>query len=160
MDTYQTLLEAVKFTGDAEACLLAPLTKAAGATDSAAIDMSGYGSVCFIIPLGAANDAGATIQVQVLQSDDAGTTSKALAGVRGAKISRLIIAGGGFATYNGLILITVRAEEMDVNDDYDWLECRLTVSAGDTWITGVIAARYRPNYEPVDNQTYSTDEVD
>lgn len=157
MDTYQTLLEAVKFTGDAEACLLAPYTKAAGPTDSAAIDMSGYGSVLFIIPLGAANDAAATIQAQILQSDDAGATSKPLAGVRGAKVSDLITAGGGFATYNGLILITVRAEEMDVNDGFDWLECRLTVSGADTWITGVIAARYRPNYEPVDNLTYATD---
>lgn len=160
MDTYQTLQEAVRFTGDTEGCLLAPYTKTAGATDSAAIDMSGYGSVLFIIQLGAANDAGATIQAEILQSDDAGATSKALAGVRGAKVSSLITAGGGFATYNGLILITVRAEEMDINDGYEWLECRLTVSAGDTWITGVIAGRDRPNYEPVDNLTYATDLVD
>lgn len=157
MDTYQTLLEAARFTGDAEACLLPVQTKAGGATDSAAIDMSGYGSVLFIVPLGAANAADTTITAEVLQSDDGGVTSKALAGVRGAKLSATITAGAGFATYNGLILITVRAEEMDINNGYEWLECRLTVSAQDTWITGVIAARYRPNYEPVDNFTYTTD---
>lgn len=159
-DFTKALYEALKWDGDAEACILAPQTLAAGATASAWISMAGFRTVLFVVQLGALNDAAATVDIVVEQAtDNAGTGAKALAGVRGAKAATQITAGAGFATGNRLVLMYVRAEEMDVNNAFAFLSCEITVSAGDTCLASVVAARGVPEYKPV-TDTYVTETVD
>jgi hypothetical protein len=150
MDFTKALYEALKLDGDAEDVILAPQTLAAGANDSAWISMAGFRSVLFIVQLGALNDAAATVDIVIEQAtDNAGTGAKALAGRRGAKAATQIVAGAGFATGNRLVLLYVRAEEMDVNNGFAFLNCEVTVSAGDTCLAAVVAARGVAEYKPV-----------
>ena len=144
------LYESLKLDGDAEDCILAPQTLAAGANDSAWISMAGYRNALFIVQLGALNDAAATVDIVIEQAtDNAGTGAKALAGRRGAKAATQITAGAGFATGNRLVLLYVRAEEMDVNNAFNFLNCEITVSAGDTCLASVVCARDVAEYKPV-----------
>lgn len=159
-DYTKALYETLKLDGDAQSCILAPQQLAAGNTDTAWISMAGYRNVLFIVQLGAAADAATAIDLAVLQAtDNAGTGLKALAGRRGAKQATQLTAGAGFATYNGLVLIYVRAEEMDVNNAFNFLACRVTVSAGDTVMCSIVAARDVSEYKPV-TTTYITEVVD
>ena len=55
--------------------------------------------------------------------------------------------------------VNVRAEEMDVNNGFNFLACRITVSAGDTAQAAVAALRGIAEYLPV-TTTYVTEVVD
>lgn len=154
------LYEALKLDGDAQACILQPQNLGAGITDSAWITMAGYRNVLFIFQLGAADGAAGTIDLIVEQAtDNAGTGAKPLAGRRGAKQATQIIAGADFATEDDQVRVNVRAEEMDVNNGFNFLACRITVSAGDTAQAAVAALRGIAEYLPV-TTTYVTEVVD
>jgi len=154
------LYEALKLDGDAQACILQPQNLGAGITDSAWITMAGYRNVLFIMQLGTAADAATTIDLIVEQAtDNAGTNAGPLFGRRGTKAAATITAGAGFATYNGLVLIYVRAEEMDVNNGFNYLGIQATISAQDTWYISCVAARDVAEYLPV-TTTYVTEVVD
>lgn len=148
-DYTEAIYEAIRIAGDAQACNIQPQALAAGANIGEWVDMSGVRRVCFAVLIGAANDAAATLDINVQQAVDAvGTGAKALAGVRGAKIAVQVVAGAGFATRNELTLIEVRAEEMDVNNAFAFLAPVVTVSAGDTWQVGVVPLRTVLTYSP------------
>lgn len=150
MDYTVAIYEAIRMDGDLQACNVEPQTLAAGITTGEWVDMSGFRRALFAVLLGAANDANATIDIVIQQATDVlGTGAKALAGVRGAKAAATITAGAGFATRNELVLLEVRAEEMDVNNAFAFLAAIITVSGGDTWIVGVIPLRTVPAYSPV-----------
>ena len=154
------LYEALKLDGDAQACILQPQNLGAGITDSAWITMAGYRNALFIFQLGAADGAAGTIDLIVEQAtDNAGTGAKPLAGRRGTKAAAQITAGAGFATYNGLVLIYVRAEEMDINNGFNYLGIQATVSQGRTWDVACVAARDVAEYLPV-TTTNVTEVVD
>ena len=149
-DFTKALYEVLRLDGDAEACVLAPQTLAAGVNDSAWVTMAGYRYCEFIVALGAFNDAAATVDIVVEQAtDNVGTGAAALAGRRGAKAAVQILAGAGFATGNRIVRVNVRAEEMLVNAGYAFLNCELTVSGGDTVLASVVAARGVAEYKPV-----------
>jgi len=155
MDFGICMYEQLRLDGDAVACILEPQTLAAGASNSATVDMSGHRRCLFIVMGGAANDANATLTVlvqQCTQAADAGGDAKVLAGKRGTKITALpAAAGAGFATRNDLWLLEVRAEEMDVNNAFAFLRLVFTVSAQDTWIVGAVAGRDVSAYKPVED---------
>jgi len=149
-DYTEAVYEAIRIAGDAQSCGIPPQALPAGATNGEWVDMSGIRRVCFVVLIGAANDAAATLDIIVEQATDAlGTGAKPLAGVRGPKTAAQIAAGAGFATLNLLKLIEVRAEEMDVNAGFAFLSAEITVSGGDTWQVGVVPLRTVVAYSPV-----------
>lgn len=155
----ECLYEILQVCGDTVACLIPPQTKAAGTTVTTTIDMSGYGRALFVVLGGAANDAAAQLTLSVLQcttANDVGGDAKALAGKRLAKAIATVTSGAGFATLNQLWLIEVRAEEMDVNNGFAFLELQTIVSIGDTWLLAAVALRESAAYEPVDNALVTT----
>jgi len=145
-----SLIERDRHDGDAVACLLAPQTLAAGATNTPTISMRGYDRALFSILGGAANDATATLTILVQQCNTAAAGGpKVLAGLYGTKTFGPVTSGAGFATLNQKWLIEVSTEEMDVDAGFDWLRLVITVSTADTWLVAVEAQRSGADYEPV-----------
>ena len=156
MDFTTCIYEQLRLDGDAIACILPPGTAlAAGANNTATVDMSGHRRCLFIVSGGPANDAAAVLSIlvqQCTQAANAGADAKVLAGKRGTKITALpAVAGAGFATRNDLWLLEVRAEEMDVNNQFAFLRLVITVSAQDTWYVNAVAGRDVSAYKPVED---------
>ena len=95
-----------------------------------------YEKVLFVVAIGEANDAAATLDIQVLEA-----TSQAGAGAQILKAAVQIVAGGTFASLDQLVLIHVEIPEMTVNSGYSHLALRLIVSAQDTWMVSAICIR-------------------
>jgi len=95
-----------------------------------------YEKMMFLVVLGSANDADATIDIDVMEA-----TSAAGAGAQVLKSGTTITAGADFAIYDGLVLAHVEIPEMSVNTGYTHLTLRFTISTGDTWAVCVIPIR-------------------
>lgn len=116
--------------------LFEPQTYAAGANTSGWLGVHAYEKVLFVVAIGEANDAAATLDIEVLEATD-----NAGAGSQNLKSATLITAGAGFATLDQLVLIHVEMSEMSVNTLYSHLALQFTVSAGDTWMVSAICIR-------------------
>lgn len=127
--------------------LFEPEVWAAGANTSGWLGVAPYSKVMFVVTIGAANDAAATLNIQAVEA-----TSNAGAGAQALKTATLITAGAGFATLDQLVLVHVEMPEMTVNTGYSHLALRFTISAGDTWLVSGIAIREHREYEPVPGQ--------
>ena len=152
MGAERKIYERDRHDGDAVACLLAPQNLAAPGVDTPTVYMRGFDQVLFCVLGGVANDAQATLDLQVrqcTQANDAGGDSKVLAGLLGNKAITQMTADAAFSVLNDKWLLHIRTEEMDVDAGFDYLELRITISAQDTWYLAVEAVRSTASYEPV-----------
>lgn len=124
--------------------LFEPQVRGAGASTSGWLGIAPYDKVMFVAIIGEANDAAATLNIQVMEA-----TSGGGAGAQVLKTATLITAGAGFATLDQLVLLHVEIPEMTVNTGYSHLALRFTVSALDTWMFAAICIREEREYEPV-----------
>lgn len=123
--------------------LFEPEVYAAGVHTGGWLGVHAYEKVLFIIPLGSANDANATIDISVMEAqDNLGTNAQVL------KSGTTITAGAGFATYDGLVLAHVEMPEMSTNSGYTHITLRFTISADDTWAVCVIPVREEREWYP------------
>jgi len=102
-----------------------------------------YEKVMFVVPIGEANDADATLDIQVLEA-----TSDAGAGAQVLKSADQIVAGLTFASLDQLVLIHVEIPEMTVNSGFTHLALRLIVSDQDTWMVSAICIREEREWLP------------
>lgn len=123
--------------------LFEPQVRVAGASTSGWLGVRDYEKVMFVAIIGEANDAAATLNIQVLEA-----TSAAGAGAQVLKTATLITAGAGFATLDQLVLLHVEMPEMTVNTGYSHLALRFTVSALDTWQFAAICIRNEREWLP------------
>lgn len=164
MGVERKIYERDRHDADAVACLLAPQQVAAGTYYTTTVDMQGVDRCLICILGGAANDAGATLAVEVQQATGAvinptppvaaAAGLKALAGVAGAAVitdsgtGNYSYAGSYYYGLNRKWLLHVKAEEMDVDNGFRYLQVVFTVSAGDTWYLAMEAIRSSLSYEP------------
>jgi len=170
-DRYTGDYDGVEAPGAAPAagpCLLPPINLTAGTLYTATVDMRGYEKCLFDILGGAANDAGATLAIRVLQSITAAlvpgaaatASAKNLAGLASSKY--ISDAAGGDYSYAGYYfykmnrkwLIEVDVEEMDVDNLFRYLQLEIIVSTADEWMLAIEAIRSLASYEPCP-QTYA-----
>jgi len=124
--------------------LFEPEVWGAGVHTSGWLGIAPYDKVMFVVAIGAANDAAATLNIQVVEATSAGG-----AGAQVLKTATLITAGAGFATLDQLVLVHVEIPEMTVNTGYSHLALRFTISALDTWLVSAICIREEREWEPV-----------
>lgn len=140
------LYELNRLDTDTVPCLVEPQVLAAGVTSTAWLGMLYYDRIMFLIAGGAANDAAATLDVQVNQAtSNAGAGSKVIAG----KAIATVTAGAGFATLDQLFLIHVDISELDVDGYYAYVNLDITVSTADTWTIAVLPLREHRVFEVV-----------
>lgn len=154
MGTEARLTERDRHDADATATLLVPQSLGPGTIYSPTVDMSDYARVVFEILGGPAGATGDTIIISVQESLTAqaaqdGPTASSRALASGAKITTLpATAGAGFATRDDLWLITVQAEELDVDAYFRYLQLKV-VTTGTSWMIAAKAVRSIAAYEPV-----------
>jgi len=167
MGVERTLYEKVRFDADSQACLMEPQVIGPPAVFTPTIDMGGvpgaaavrhesYDEVVFCIQVGAATiDALSTLDVEALESQTAAAaqgaagTASARTLASGAKAITTLAAGDDFATLNKKILIYVRADELDVDNLFRYIQLQVTVSAGDSFLLAIEADRSIAAYEAV-----------
>ena len=118
-------------------------TPGAAVNTSAWLGVAAYEKVMFVAIIGEANDAQATLNIQVLEA-----TSQGGAGAQVLKTATLITADAGFATLDQLVLIHVEMPEMTVNTGYSHLALRFTISPLDTWMFAAICIREEREWLP------------
>lgn len=139
------LYELNRLDNDVDACLVAPQVFS-GVTATGWLGMLYYDRIMFLIQGGAANDATATLDVQVNQAtSNAGANSKVIAG----KAIAQVVAGAGCATLNQLFLIHVDISELDVDAYFAYVNLDITVSTDDTWYIAVLPLRQHRVHEVV-----------
>lgn len=170
MGAERTLYEKVRFDADSQACLMEPQSVGPPAVFTPTIDMGGvpgavgtrhesYDEVVFCIQVGAALDATTALDVEALESvtaaaaQGAAGTATARTLASGAKAITQLVAGDDFATLNQKVLIYVRADELDVDNLYRYIQLEVTVSAADTVLLAIEADRTIASDEPVTGLT-------
>lgn len=167
MGAERTLYERVRFDGDAVACLVQPQVVTAGSTWTPTIDMGGvpgaaavrhesYDEVVFCIMVGAAQASTCTLDVEALESLTAqaainGPTASARTFASGAKAIGTLTAGTGYAALNLKYLIFCRADELDVDNLYRYIQLHIDVGGadGETFLLAVEADRSTASDEAV-----------
>jgi len=130
--------------------LLEPTSVAAGAYNTPTIHMKGFERALFCILGGAIGAAAATLDLVVYQcttADNSLGDAKVLAGLYGTKAIATETSGTDYAGMNQKWLIEVKTEEMDVDNHFDFLFLRYTVTA-QTWLLAIEAVRSVAHYEP------------
>ena len=108
----------------------------AGANTSGWLGVHAYEKVMFVVAIGEANDAQATLDIEVLEA-----TSNGGANSQNLKSATLITAGATFASLDQLVLIHVEMPEMTINSGYSHLALQFTISTADTWMVSAICIR-------------------
>lgn len=136
MDMNQKLSEALSVLG-----AISPSSQAVGAATSGWVSMSSVRRILALVSVGAFG-ALATVDANVQQAQDSSGTGAKIIG-SGKAVVQMLAAGGN----NVQALINVQAEELDVNNGFDYVELTITVGTAATETSGVIlggSARYEP----------------
>ncbi len=137
MDMNEKLSEALAVLG-----AINPTSQAAGSVTSGWVSMSDLRRILALIQVGTFG-VSATVDANVQQAQDSsGTGAKPIGS--GKAIVQMLAAGGN----NVQALINVQAEELDVNNGFDYVELTITVGVAATETAGVIiggSARYSPS---------------
>jgi len=118
-------------------------SRAIGTFNTAWLSMRDHQRAVFILNVGEMQQA-ATLDLAIQQAQDAaGTGAKAF--VPAKAITQLTQAGGDG---DDLVIVEVRTEEMDVNNQFDWIRGVITI-AGAAVECALTPLRLASNYPPV-----------
>ena len=123
---------------------LQPASRAIGTYNTAWISVQNHQRGVFLLLTGAVG-AGSTIDFALQQATDiAGTGAKAFTPAKA--ITQLTQAGGD---ENDAVLVEFRTEEMDVDNQFDFVRGVLTIAGGGDCFTALVPLMGCSNYPPV-----------
>lgn len=167
MGSERALYEKVRFDADSQGCLMEPQQLAPATVYTPTIDMGGvpgaaavrhesYDEVVFCIQVGAAAAGTTTLDVEALESLTAAAaqgpagTASAKTFASGVKQITQLVAGDDFATLNKKILLHARADELDVDLFFRYIQLKVTVGGpAATLLLAIEADRTIASDEPV-----------
>jgi len=141
----RALYELNRFDNDATACYFEPAYVAQGAEPVGAwLGMANYDKAMFILLGGDCTNIGDVLTATVWQA-----TSAAGAGAK-------LVAGKNITAYttaatnlNNLWYISVKVDELDVDNYFTWIQLVITVSANDSMYLACVCQRQSRVFEPV-----------
>lgn len=122
--------------------ILFPANRPAGAHDTDWLLMEEFQRAIALLKVGEMAQ-GTTVDLVVQQAQDVNGTGQAA--IAGKAIAQLTQAGGDA---DSMVIIEVRTEEMDVNNDYNYIRAVLTIANGNVQ-TDLMVNRFIATYPPV-----------
>ncbi len=123
--------------------VIVPASRTSAEATTGWLHMEEYHKAAVLLLCGALA-ANATVDLKVWQAtDDAGTSAKL---ITGKSITALDASDD-----NAICLIELDSSELDVSNNFDYINVQLLCGGAAACLTAVVCIRYQPRFKPVDH---------